>query len=276
VTPAQVWKSAPRTEGIGVRARDFNRAGSTRPQLTCRSPGFYTPGVTADDAALREINRLVTVARVVSNATHDLNNMLQVIGGNAELLALKPGTAEPRRVQAITAQTGRAAAALDRLLSYTRPAEAGRQSVDLEGLIDVSLALRDFTLHRAHITVTIDRVSPAPYMVAADRRLILQVFLNLMLNAERALAGRDDGAIRIGLAKQDGACVVSFADNGPGFGADALARLADRPPPPLTATLSGLGLRVCLGIAGQHGGALEAANAPEGGAVVTVRLPALA
>lgn len=235
--------------------------------------------MSVDGDALQEINRLVTVARVFSNAAHDLNNALQVIGGNAELLALKVGPAEPRRVQAITAQTGRAAAALDRLLSYTRPAQAGRQSVDLEGLIEVALALRDFTLHRARITVTVDRTSPTACIVSADCRLILQVFLNLLLNAEQALMAQNDGtgAMRIGLAKQDGECAVSFADNGAGFSADALARLADRTaPPPLNATLSGLGLWVATRIAGHHRGRLDIGNGPGGGAVVSLRLPAVA
>jgi len=236
--------------------------------------------VTIDGDALQEINRLVTVARVVSNAAHDLNNALQVIGGNAELLALKTGPAEPRRVQAISTQTGRAAGALDRLMSYTRPAEAGRQSVDLEGLIEVALALRDFTVHRARITVTVTRSSETACLVSADRRLVLQIVLNLLLNAEQALSARNDGtaALRIGLAKTNGECVVSFADNGPGFSADALARLGDcTAAPPLTAALSGLGLWVAMRIAGHHRGGLEVGNAPGqgGGAIVTLRLPAI-
>jgi signal transduction histidine kinase len=234
--------------------------------------------VICDGDALQEINRLVTVSRVFSNAAHDLNNALQVIGGNAELLALKPGPVELRRVQAISTQTGRAASALDRLTSYTRPAEAGRQTLDLEGLIEVALALRDFTLHRARITVTVTRTSPTACLVSADRRLLLQIALNLLLNAEHALSARNDGtaALRIGLAKETAQCLVSFADNGPGFRPEALARLGDgTAPPAVTATLSGLGLWVAMRIAGHHRGGLDVGNAPDGGAVVTLRLPAI-
>ena len=233
------------------------------------------PAATIGAEALQEVNRLRTVAGVFANAAHDVNNALQVIGGNAELLALKGelGPAELRRAQAITAQTGRAATALDRLQSYTRPGDAGRQVVDLSGLVDVATALRDFALRRAGITPTVE--STAPCRAAVDRRLILQLYLNLLMNSEEALANRPGASVRIRLERQGGECVVSFIDNGPGFSDAVRARLVDRTAlPQLDATLSGLGLWVSARIADAHGGRLDIANAQDGGASVTLRLPA--
>jgi len=232
--------------------------------------------VTVGADALQEFNRLRTVAKVFSNAAHDVNNALQVIGGNAELLALKAefAPAELRRAQAITAQTGRAATALDRLQSYTRSSESGRQVVDLAGLLEVATALRDFALRRAGITVTAE--STASCLASVDRRLILQIYLNLLMNSEDALANRPGPSVRVRLERQDGECVVSFIDNGPGFSDAMRARLADRTAlPQLDANLSGLGLWVATRIADAHGGRLDITNVPDGGASVALRLPAV-
>jgi signal transduction histidine kinase len=233
------------------------------------------PAVTVGAEALQEFNRLRTVAKVFSNAAHDVNNALQVIGGNAELLALKAelAPAELRRAEAISAQTGRAATALDRLQSYTRQGSSGRQVVDLAGLIEMATALRDFALRRAGIAVTAE--STAPCRASVDRRLMLQVFLNLLMNSEDALANRPGSFVRVRVERQDGECVVSFIDNGPGFSDAVRARLADRTAPPhVDANLSGLGLWVATRIAESHGGRLDIANVADGGASVTLRLPA--
>jgi len=248
------------------------------PEIAWGGMSDLTPGppsVTVGADALQEFNRLRTVAKVFSNAAHDVNNALQIIGGNAELLALKTelGPAELRRVQAITTQTGRAATALDRLQSYTRSSESGRQIVDLAGLLEVATALREFGLRRAGITVTTE--STAPCRASVDRRLILQIYLNLLMNSEDALANRPGPSVRVRLERQDGECVVSFIDNGPGFSDAVRARLADRTAlPQLGANLSGLGLWVATRIADAHQGHLDIANVADGGASVTLRLPA--
>jgi len=233
------------------------------------------PAVAVGADALQEFNRLRTVAKVVSNAAHDVNNALQVIGGNAELLALKAELAptELRRAQAISTQTGRAAMALDRLQSYTRAVEAGRQVVDLAGLAEVATALRDFSMRRAGLSVTVESTGNCRALV--DRRLMLQVYLNLLMNGENALANRPGPVLVVRVEREAGDCVVSFIDNGPGFSEVVLARLADRTVlPQLAADLSGLGLWVADRIADSHGGRLDIANLAGGGASVVLRLPA--
>ena len=228
--------------------------------------------------ALLEINRNHTVARALTNAAHDLNNLLQVIGGNAELLATRAqlGPVEMRRVETIAAQTGRAATTLDQLMSYSRPAPAGRQLVALDAIVAEALALRDFSLRRAQITSGVDRKSEA-CRASVDRRRVLQVLLNILMNAEAALTGRRDGSatVRVVVEVKGSDCVVTVTDNGPGFAPDVLARLTDTTQVgALDANATGLGLLVAARILGEHGGRLEVDNATGGGAVVTVSLPA--
>jgi len=229
-----------------------------------------------DPDVLQEVNRLCVIGRVVSNTTHDVNNALQVISGSAELLALRReiGPAEQRRIGAITTQTGRAATILDRLVAYARADTAERQVQDLGGLVDLALALRDFSLHRARIAVTFDRVNVTPPCRAAlSRPRILQVLLNVTLNAEAALKNRSDGTIQIALTRSGDEWIVLFADNGPGMSAEQRARVSDPEPPPLTPGLSGIGLWVSRRIVEQHGGRLDLAPGQSSGTVVTLALP---
>jgi signal transduction histidine kinase len=224
---------------------------------------------------LQEVNRLTVIGRVVSNTAHDVNNALQVVSGSAELLALRKelGPTEQRRIAAISTQTGRAAAILDRLVSYSRADAADRQAGDLGAIVDGALALRDFSLHRARITVTVDRAGTGPYRAVVSRPRILQIFLNLLLNCEAALKDRPDGTIQITVAPSGAEWLVSVADNGPGVSADQRARVYDPEPPPLTPGLSGLGLWVSRRIAEQHGGRLDIAPSPGGGTIVTLAVP---
>lgn len=237
--------------------------------------------VMVDADALQEINRLRTVERVFPNGAHDLNNALQVIGGSAELLGLQLKLAPPeqhRRIQTIAAQTSRAATTLDHLVSYTRRTAAERQPSGLAQLVEMAIALRDFSLHRARISVSVECGAPPPCRASVDRRLILQVFLNVLLNAEAALADRHDGsaAIQIRLERRGEDCFVSFSDNGPGFSEQVHTRLADPGTvASLDASLSGIGLRVAARIAARHGGHLDVSADPGPGATVTLRLPAV-
>ena len=68
--------------------------------------------------------------------------------------------------------------------------------------------------------------------------------------------------------------ILSFVDNGPGIAEANLPRLFD----PFFTTKpvgqgTGLGLSISYGIVERHGGKLEAANRPGGGAVFTLTLP---
>jgi two-component system C4-dicarboxylate transport sensor histidine kinase DctB len=231
-----------------------------------------------DFEELLEVNRLRIVARVVSNAAHDINNALQVIGGSAEMLGLRStlGPTEQRRVHAIASQAERIAATLEGLSAITRSDGGGRQMVDLMRLADDAVALRAFSLSRARITVTVGRSSGVSCVVPADRRRLLQVFLNLLLNVEKALAGRPDSVLNIRFERSDRAWSVLFVDSGPGLGADERARLADGATRPVLGPgLSGFGLWLSARIAEQHGGRLEVDDAATGTSI-RIRLPASA
>jgi two-component system, NtrC family, sensor kinase len=113
-----------------------------------------------------------------------------------------------------------------------------------------------------------------PY-ASGDPHQLMQVFLNLILNAEQAIReARDRGTLRIRMGKSAGAVWVSFHDDGPGISKENLSRIFD----PFYTTKrpgrgTGLGLSICKSVMKEHQGNIEGANAADGGAVFTVTLP---
>jgi two-component system C4-dicarboxylate transport sensor histidine kinase DctB len=222
---------------------------------------------------LLDVNRLRIAGRIVQGAVHDTNNALQIIGGAAELLALRDalGPAEQRRIHTIASQTGRVSTIVGRLSAFTRPVAPEHQIVDLWELVETAVALCDFTLSRSRVAVTVNREQMDRYLAAVDRRQILQAFLNLLLNGEAACANRPDARIDIRIGRLGHDFSVSFIDNGPGITAEEKGGAAV---PNLGPGLSGLGLWVSARIAEQHGGRLEFFDTPAAGTSVRLLLPA--
>ncbi len=101
---------------------------------------------------------------------------------------------------------------------------------------------------------------------------LFQVFCNLIRNAVEAM--RRGGRLSIRVRRESGSCQIDFHDTGPGLG-DKLERAFEpffttKPP----GRNLGLGLSVCRELLKGLGGSISAQDAPSGGAVFTVRVPA--
>jgi signal transduction histidine kinase len=103
----------------------------------------------------------------------------------------------------------------------------------------------------------------------------MQVFLNLLLNAEQAIREtREKGTIRVRLGRNSDSVWIVFQDDGPGIAPENLTHIFD----PFFTTKrpgrgTGLGLSICKAVLREHGGNIEVASAPGGGAVFTITLP---
>ena len=110
--------------------------------------------------------------------------------------------------------------------------------------------------------------------VSGDEVLLLQILLNLLLNALDAVMEQPAGQRIVSLkARTVGDRVeLSVSDSGPGFPESARDAIFE---PFFTTKPQGLGmgLAICRSIAETHGGDIVAENRPEGGAVVRVTLP---
>jgi signal transduction histidine kinase len=103
---------------------------------------------------------------------------------------------------------------------------------------------------------------------------INQVFMNLLLNAGHAIGERGTITLESGRHAERDEVWISIRDSGPGIDAEAMPRIFD---PFFTTkpvgTGTGLGLSISYSIVKNHGGRIEVANGPAGGAVFTVVLP---
>ena len=107
----------------------------------------------------------------------------------------------------------------------------------------------------------------------ADR--LVQIVLNLVVNARQALVGRAGAHIQLATRARGGAVELEVRDNGPGVPEAVLDRVFD----PFFTTRgpdegTGLGLAIAFDIAREHGGALEVSSPPGQGATFVLRLPA--
>jgi signal transduction histidine kinase len=189
------------------------------------SDPIVVPRVGSDAAV--EINRWWTIARIVTNVAHELNNTLQVISGNVEMLQARGplDEATERRTKSIAAQAARAANAVDQLLGYARDATSGIQAVDVHEVCSLALAFRSMSLGRARIAATLTRDDREPFPARADRQLVLQLVLDVLLSAERNLAGRAGASItvRVGREDRDTVVTVDVTASGPATGCPSFA-----------------------------------------------------
>jgi signal transduction histidine kinase len=218
---------------------------------------------------LEAANCLSTVAHQIASVAHEANNLLQVISGNAEMLETGRDTTEQliRRAQVIGDHARRTSALLSSVLELSREDLARIETLDLRETAQRSLDLRKYALAKARIAVTFE-CADGVLRVRANRRRTLQILLNLLMNAERALSGRDSPRLLVRVARDQDQISLSVEDNGPGVGG-ALAQAVGPAPPVL-----GIGLRVANWLALAQSGTLQITAAPSAGTVATLRLPA--
>ncbi|HPH97696.1 MAG TPA: ATP-binding protein [Anaerolineaceae bacterium] len=124
-----------------------------------------------------------------------------------------------------------------------------------------------------HILLSWNSLEEEPE-VLMDPIRIEQIFNNLLSNALRHTP--DDGTISMAVIRDDHGVSVTVHDSGPGISADDLPRVFERfYRGTREESSSGLGLAIARQLALAHGGRLEAANHPQGGAVFTLWLPVL-
>lgn len=225
---------------------------------------------------LLQSEKLAAVGQMVSGVAHELNNPLTAILGVSDLLRERASDdASQRQAKLIHKQARKAADLVQNLLMFSRPSKPHSQSVRVSELIARALELRKGELQARHITVHVEAGADLP-PVEANPNHVVQVFVNILANAEQAIASaRDYGQIVVRIANGDGKQEILFDDDGPGIAPEIRSKIFD----PFFTTHrstggSGLGLTIALVIVKDHGGTIEAQTSPSGGARLRVLLPA--
>jgi two-component system, LuxR family, sensor kinase FixL len=146
------------------------------------------------------------------------------------------------------------------------PAQNG-EVVELISVLDELRILIDTTYHESEIQVHWEIQESLP-LVWADRYGLIQVFLNLAKNSQRAMSSSRNKILRVIAAKENGKIIIRFEDTGVGVASvENLFRPFQR-----GANSTGLGLYVSRAIMRSFGGELAYEPRPEG-ACFTVALP---
>ncbi|MGH3507786.1 MAG: sensor histidine kinase, partial [Nocardioidaceae bacterium] len=219
-------------------------------------------------AASRERQR-----RLVADAGHELRTPLTSLRTNLELLALadRQGGLSPEQRDEIlddaTAQVGELSTLVGDLVELARdePVQRPPEPVDLSGLVDRAVE----RVRRRTLGISFD-VTTAPWWVMGEAAILERAITNLLDNA--AKWSPPDSTVRVLL--DNGTLIVE--DNGSGINPTDLPMIFERfyrAEDARTMPGSGLGLAIVRQAAERHGGSVSAANRPEGGAVLTLRLP---
>ena len=226
---------------------------------------------------LIQTERLAAMGQMIDGFAHELNNPLTAILGAIELLeATTPDQASSRKFELLKQQAKRAAEVVQNLLFFARPPAPGKAPLNLTDMVQRSLQLHEHSLRINNIAVDFIGDPGLPDVVG-DPHQIMQVFLNLIINAEQAIREiRPRGTLRVRLGRNGDRVWASFQDDGPGISPETLPKIFD----PFFTTKrpgrgTGLGLSVAMAILKKYDGTIEAQAAPGGGSVFTVTLPAV-
>jgi two-component system NtrC family sensor kinase len=262
---AQAGPSSRGAMQIEALIRDI----SARRRLDEQSRDLYQQLIQAE--------KMAALGQTISGVAHELNNPLATILSWAERLSTKPLDDGVRLgVDVILSEADRAARIVRNLLTFARKRRSTRAMIDINQIVDETLARRAYEQQLARIRIDTALASGLP-PILADAHQLTQVLLNLLTNAEQAMLSVSDSGqlvVRTWLDVERDAVVLEVTDNGPGIPAEIQSKIFD----PFFTTKevghgTGLGLAVAYAIVHEHGGRIRVNSAPGAGASFVVELP---
>ena len=254
---------------VSSLARTFNRMAE---DLEARAAAL-----SASDRARRQL---------LADVSHELMTPLTAIRGYTETLGMGDlrldEQTRARYLAIIGEETQKLEGLIGDLLDLAR-LEGGGGTLAFKNVAISELFGRVLDRHgptiRDHQITVATQIEPEDLEVWGDPQRLEQALQNLAANAFRHTP--EGGTMELGAREAPDGVHISVADTGPGIPPEHLPRVFDRfykadPSRSVssTPTGSGLGLSIVQAIVERHGGRITASNAPEGGAVFEIVLPA--
>ena len=232
--------------------------------------------------ALRQSEKLSAMGSLLAGVAHELNNPLAIVMGRASLLEEKCDDPDLRAdVQRIREAAERCGRIVRTFLNMARSKPATRESVSINDLTRAAAEMLSYSYRSHGVEMKLQLGDELP-SVKADGDQIGQIVLNLLVNAQQALAGAAgecrvliETGVEVRRENREPRVWLRVADNGPGV----LPELRDKLFEPFFTTKpegigTGLGLAVSRSLARDHGGDLTLEpTAHEGGASFRLNLP---
>ncbi len=227
-------------------------------------------------AQLWQLERLSCLGQLISGVAHELNNPLTAVLGYAQILQ-RSGKLDAQSLDVmrqIAEEADRARRIVQNLLSFARHAKPAKIMLQLNELLEQTLALRSYDLRVNGIEVE-RALSPNLPMTMGDAQQLRQVFLSVINNAaDTMLAGDGGGRMRVESRPLGDRIEVAISDTGPGVPLEHERKIFERfftTKPPGKGT--GLGLTISHDIMSEHGGRIYVRNPGSAGATFVMELP---
>ena len=226
---------------------------------------------------LHQSEKLNALGSMLAGVAHELNNPLSVVVGRSVMLEEHfRETPQGKAIGKVRQAAERCARIVKTFLAMARQHEPSREAVAIGAVLDSALEIIGYGLRSAGVELTRDIPDDLP-LIMADPHQLSQVFSNLLLNAQHAMADQD-GPRKIRISahheRRKGQVLVVVKDSGPGIPEEIRPRIFE----PFFTTKpaglgTGIGLSVCYGIVEAHGGTINALQPPDGGAAFAITLP---
>ena len=272
-----------------VGGRDVQLWGLRRSTVSMMTPSSHAAAVHKQQW---DDQKADTVALLAAGLSHDVNNLLVGVLGNADLAesALQAGEDVADYIRAMRVAAERASELTTRMMRYASDNEMTARPIDLNTLVDETISLaRVGTSKAVAVTKSTDRseeTDPSALFVNGDPGRLGQVVLNLIMNAVDAM-GAGNGTVRLELSQCSGVpsdaierpvepashfIKLSVRDEGVGMDPTTVRQAFE----PFFSTKRegrGLGLATSLSIVRQHRGGLTVTSRVGLGTCIDVYLP---
>ncbi len=223
----------------------------------------------ARDDLLRS-DKLATVGHLAAGMAHEIGNPLGAVIGYLNLLRLDLDGEQRDLVERSLTETGRIDRLVRVLLDYAAP---GGDDGDIFSALELLREAVRLMQHQGQLDdIKVDDRCGEDRLVKIDRGRLMQVWINLFLNARDAMQGR--GRVELSSHSDGEQISITLHDDGSGMRPEVAARIFE----PFFTTKAagsgyGLGLAVCQRIVEDAGGAITVISEPGAGTAFTVTLP---
>ena len=226
------------------------------------------------EAQLFHSAKLASLGIMAGGIAHEIRNPLGISSVAAQILLEDPDNESLRKECAEKIYSGikRASLIIEELLKFARPTEGRFESTNVNEAIMETLSLIEKQIVLMRIEIKKNLHHPIPLM-KAEKNLLKQAFLNIILNAANAMP--DGGTLTITTSSdQKNTIQITFHDTGCGISPENTDKIFD----PFFTTMpvgkgTGLGLSITYSIIKQHEGAIHVESAAGKGTTFMIQLP---
>ena len=224
---------------------------------------------------LIQAEKLAGIGELASGIAHELNNPLTGILGFARLFLQGDHLSPEQRedMEDILQLSQRCAHIIQDLLTFSRKTELKKEPTDLMPLLQTALKLAKYETSNLGLEPVLEYPDPLP-SVFGDSNQLVQIFLNMIMNAVQAMKNNESGRLLIRPCHEGDQIKISFKDHGCGIPMNIQRKIFN----PFFTTKpvgkgTGLGLSISYGIIQEHGGTIQVESRQGVGTTFTIGLP---